>query len=133
MSSLKTKKTQSGFTLIEVLMTLLILGIMMIMFQLVSNSVILNKYNRYKEIALRVAENQIQSLRTTSYASLPASGSFNNSLLSSIPSGAGTMTLTQVQTGLTQAVVTVTWRNPSTTANQQIVLSTYIWQYGLGK
>ncbi len=100
---------------------------------MVSNSVVLNKYNRYKEVALRVAETQLQTLRTTAYGSLPASGSFNNSLLSSLPSGSGSMTITETDDGLTQATVTVSWQNPNSTGNQQVVLSTYLWQYGLGK
>ncbi len=126
-------KTQSGFTIVEVLISIFIIGVTLILFAMVSHAVLLNKYNRYREIALRVAENQIQVLRTTAYGSLPSTGSFNNSLLSSIPQGAGTQTITQVATGFKQATVAVTWRNPTSTANQQVVFSTYLWQYGLGK
>lgn len=126
-------KTEKGFGIIEVVITLFIIGVTLIMFQIVSNSIVLNKYNRYKEIALRVAEDQLQELRTTPYASLPASGSFSNSSLSSIPQGAGNMTLTEVDDGFTQASVTVTWRNPKNSGTQSVNLSTYIWQWGLGK
>ena len=115
------------------MVTLFIIGVTLIMFQVISNSIVLNKYNRYKEVALRIAENQLQELRTTAYASLPASGSFNNSLLSSIPEGAGSMTITEVDDGFTQATVTVTWRNPKDNGDQSVNLSTYIWQWGLGK
>ncbi len=131
--SIYKAKTQAGFSIIEVLITIFIIGVTLVMFQMVSNSVMLNKYNKYKEVALRVAEDQIQDLRTTAYASLPSSGSFNNSLLSTIPQGAGSMTLTQIDTGLTQATVTVSWVNPEPSGAQQVVLSTYLWQYGLGK
>lgn len=128
-----SNQKQSGFSIIEVVLTLFIISVTLVMFQLVANSVVLNKYNKYKEVALRVAEHQVQSLRTTPYNSLPASGSFNNSLLANLPSGSGAMTLTQVQDGLTQVTVTVSWLNPGATANQQVVLSTYLWRYGLGK
>ncbi len=126
-------KNESGYTIVEVLVSIFIIAVTLVLFATVANSVLLNKYNRYREVALRVAENQIQVLRTTAYASLPASGSFNNSLLSTIPQGAGSQTITQLDTGFKQAVVTVTWRNPSSSGNQQVQLSTNIWQYGLGK
>lgn len=127
------QKNQSGFSIVEVVLTLFIIGVTLLLFQMVSNTVVLNKYNRYKEIALRIAENEVQVLRTTNYANLPSSGSFSDSLLSTIPQGTGTITISQIDTGFSQATVTVTWRNPTSTSNQQIVLSTYLWQYGLGK
>lgn len=127
------KNKQKGFGILEVVITLFLIGVTFILFQVVSNSVVLNKYNKYKEVALRVAEHQLQDLRTTPYGSLPASGSFNNSQLSSIPNGSGQMTLTEIQDGLTEAVVTVSWNNPSQSGTQQVSLSSYIWQGGLGK
>ena len=127
------KINQKGFGILEVVITIFLIGVTLLLFQVVSNSVVLNKYNKYKEVALRVAEHQLQDLRTTPYGSLPASGSFNNSQLSEIPNGAGQMTLTEVQDGLTEAVVTVTWNNTTGTGSQQVSFSSYIWQGGLGK
>lgn len=124
---------QNGFGILEVVITLFIIGVTLLLFAVVSNSVVLNKYNRYKEIALRIAEHELQELRTTPYANLPASGSITNTQLSSLPQGSGTMTITEEEDGLSQATITITWRNPSATADQQLTLSTYIWQGGLGK
>lgn len=126
-------KNQQGFGILEVVVTLFIIGVTLLMFAIVSNAILLNKYNRYKEIALRIAEHELQVLRTTPYASLPASGSLSNSQLSSIPQGSANVSITEVSTGLSQATVTVSWRNPSGTADQQLSLSTYVWQGGLGK
>lgn len=124
---------QAGFGILEVIVTMLIIGITLLLFQVVSNSVVLNKYNRYKEIALRIAEDKIQELRTTPNTSLPSSGPFTNSLLSSMPQGAGTIEITQEADGLSKALVTVSWMNPQGTDVQKVTLSTYLWKWGLGK
>ncbi len=129
----KNYNQQKGFGIIEVVVTLFLIGVTLLMFAIVSNSVVLNKYNKYKEVALRIAEHELQELRTTPYASLPSSGSLSNSQLSSIPQGAANLTITEIETGLSEAEVVVSWRNPSGTGTQQVSLSTYLWQTGLGK
>lgn len=129
----KRKQNQRGFGIIEVVVTLFLIGVTLILFQVSSNAIVLNKYNRYKEVALRIAENEIQALKTTSYANLPTTGSFTNSQLSTLPQGAGQLEINEIEGGLTEAIVTVTWNNPSGTDTQQVSLSTYIFQGGLGK
>lgn len=129
----RKQQNQLGFSIIEVVITLFMIGITLVLFQVTSNSVVINKYNRFKEVALRVAENELQSLRTTPYGSLPSSGSFTNSQLSSIPNGAGQINITELSDGFAEATVTVTWENPSASGTQQVELSTYLWQGGLGK
>lgn len=131
--TLQNLQKENGFGILEVVVTLFIVGVTLLLFAVVSNAVVLNKYNRYKEIALRIAEHELQVLRTTPYANLPASGSVSNAQLSTIPSGAGTINITEVSTGLSQATVTITWLNPTGTVNQQVSLATYLWQGGLGK
>lgn len=130
---LKNLKNQQGFGIMEVVVTLFIIGTTLLLFAIVSNAIVLNKYNRYKEIALRIAEHELQELRTTPYANLPGSGSLTNSQLSSIPQGTASLVISEISTGLTEATVTVSWRNPSATGTQQVNLATYIWQTGLGK
>jgi type II secretory pathway pseudopilin PulG len=130
---LKSQSGQQGFGILEIVVTLFIIGVTLLLFVVVSNSVVLNKYNRYKEVALRIAEHELQTLRTTSYANLPASGAISNTALADLPQGAGTITITEEDTGFAEATVTVTWLNPSGSGNQQLTLSTYLWQGGLGK
>jgi type II secretory pathway pseudopilin PulG len=131
--SLGKRSNQKGFGLVEVLVSFFIMGVMLLLFQIISNAVVLNKYNRFKEIALRVAEKQIQTLRTISYGDLPESGSFSDAQLSSIPSGAGNIVITEEDDGLKRVQVTVTWRNPQATADQSLTLETYISRGGLGQ
>ncbi len=130
---IKNHNQQRGFGILEVVVTLFIIGVTLLLFAIVSNAVVLNKYNRYKEVALRVAEHELQALRTTPYASLPSSGSLVNSQLGTLPQGSASLDISEIGTGLSQATVTVSWRNPTASGTQQISLSTYLWQGGLGK
>ncbi|HMR55382.1 MAG TPA: type II secretion system protein [Candidatus Doudnabacteria bacterium] len=126
-------RKQGGFTIIEVLVTLLIIGVTLLLYTVISNSITLNKYNRYKEVALRSAETRLQDLRTTSYDSLPSSGSFTNAQIQTLPDGTANLEITEISAGLAEATVTVSWRSPSSDAMQEISLSTFLSEHGIGK
>lgn len=117
----------------EVVVTLFLIGVTLLLFQVTAKSLVLNKYNRYREVALRIADKELQTLRTTPFASLPSSGSFSDSLLSTLPNGQGAITITDINSRLKDVTVTVSWNNTSGTATQSIRLQTYIDQGGLGK
>ncbi len=106
---------------------------MLILYQATSQSVVLNRYGRFKEIALRIADQKIQVMRTTAYASLPASGTFTDPLLSSIPQGAGTITVSDENARLKRVSVLVKWKSPQGSGTQQVQLDTFIAQGGLGQ
>lgn len=126
-------KNEQGFGIIEVVISLFIIGVSLLLFQIVSQTVVLNKYNEYREVALRAAETQIQTLKTTPYESLPSSGSFSNSQISSLPSGSGQFTVNEVADGLSEVEVTITWQNSGQSGNQTISLSSLVSSGGLGK
>jgi Tfp pilus assembly protein PilV len=128
----KTKR-QAGFSVIEVLITLFMVGVTLMLFQATANSIVLNKYGRYREVALRIADQKIQTVRTTSFASIPASGSFSDPQLSLIPSGAANLTVTDINDDLKDVQVIVTWRSPNNNSTQQIQLQTYVSRGGLGQ
>ncbi|HCB02320.1 MAG TPA: hypothetical protein DEP19_08055 [Anaerolineae bacterium] len=92
-----------------------------------------NKYNRYKEVALRSAETRLQDLRTVSYDSLPTSGTFTNAQIQTLPEGTANLEITEISTGLSEATVTVSWRSPSSNTMQEISLSTFLSEHGIGK
>ena len=130
----QSKKTnQSGFTLIEVVLTIVLIVATLIIYQATTKTVVVNRWNGYKELALRSADNKIQSLRTTPFATLPASGTFSDSLITSIPDGAGAITVTALNATTKAITVTVSWSDPSNTDTQQVRLDTYISQGGLGQ
>ncbi len=124
---------QKGFGLIEVIVTLFLITVTLLLFQATANSIILNKYSRYREIALRIADQKLQDLRTTPYAELPSTGSFADPQLSSLPNGQAAITVADLNTRLKDVTVTVTWNNPNGSGTQRIRLQTYIDQGGLGK
>lgn len=125
--------SQKGFTIIEIVITLFMIGVTLVLFQATANSVVLNKYGRYREIALRIADNQMQTIRTTAFASIPPSGNFVDSGLASIPNGLGTLTVTDVSSTLKIVTVTVTWTKPGVPGNQMVELETYVYSGGLGQ
>lgn len=131
MSRGKTDKN-SGFSIIEVVITIAMVGLMLVVYQTSANTVVLNKGSNYQEIALRIASSKLQTLRTQPYASLPASGAFADSLLSSLPQGQGTLTVTDYNAKTKQIKATVSWRNPKG-KTQQVNLETLITQGGLGQ
>jgi hypothetical protein len=73
----------------------------------------ITKKLRYENLAYHVANKQMETLRSTSFDSLPASGSISDSMLSQIPQGAGSFTISDSGTysGLKELTVTVTWND----------------------
>lgn len=108
------------------------MGVFFIIVQTSARVITLNRGSKYQETALRIANSKLQNLRTTAYNSLPASGNFNDGLLSSLPNSQATLTMTDYNSKTKQAEVTVSWRNP-TGQTVQVQLHTLITQGGLGQ
>ena len=110
-----------------------LIGATLVIYHATSQTVLVNRWSRYKEIALRIADQKVQNLRTTAYGSLPTTGTFSDPLLSSIPGGVGTITMTALNSKTKDVKVTVTWDDPQGTGTRQVELETYITQGGLGQ
>ena len=117
----------------EIVVTIFLISVTLALFYSTANSIILNRYGRYKEIALRIADKQVQTLRTTEFGFLPTSGSFTDPMMTSLPSGQGSMTITEVNPSLKEVTVEVSWRGPDGTQTQEVSLHTYITYGGLGQ
>ena len=124
---------QDGLTVIEVVITLFIIGVTLLLFAVAANSIVLNKSSKYKEIALRIADQKIQTVRNASFSSIPASGTFSDPQLSSLPNGQGNITVSDISATLKNVAVVVTWTNPKTQGTQQIQIQTYMSSGGLGQ
>lgn len=120
--------TPSGFTLIEVLVSILLLGAMLLTFQAVLLGTPLTRTVAHRELALSIATHQMETLRDGGYAVLPASGSFADPLLSELPSGSGTLAVTAYNAKTKRVVVTVAWTEPS--GAQSVALTTLITETG---
>ncbi len=120
---------KKGFSLIEVLVAVGMLGIMIVVYQVIISNTALTRTSQDKDIALKIATYKIEDLRGLGYSALPGSGSFSDSLLSSLPLGTATMTITAYNTKLKQATVTVSWTEPGSSA-KSVSLTTLIADTG---
>jgi prepilin-type N-terminal cleavage/methylation domain-containing protein len=126
---LKTKK-RSGFSLLEVIVTLFIVGLVLILYQAALGKVRLIQYAKNQEIALRVANNKIEELRDGGYSALPSSGSFYDSQLSSLSSSSASMAITDANSDTKQVSVTVQWKDSVSSSLKNISLTTLITKTG---
>jgi len=119
---------QKGFTLVEVLITLFVVA----MLGVASRSLVVGdssvRLAKDQNVALKIAGNEIESLRAGGYAALPVSGPFSDSLLSTLPSGAGAMAVSAYNAKTAQIVVTISWQEGVNA--ESLSLSTLVTQTG---
>jgi prepilin-type N-terminal cleavage/methylation domain-containing protein len=125
----KTKKI-SGYSLIEVTITIFIIAVVLVLYLAAANTMQMTKTAKYKEIALGIANNKIEELRAAGYSSLPGSGSFSTSQLSSLPSGSGDLDISDFNSDTKQVEVTVEWQEPGAPSTKSISLTTLITKTG---
>lgn len=119
-----------GFSLIEVLVSIFIIGVILIMVQAVARSGVLVRTTKSQAIALSIARTELENIRGGGYTTLPTSGSFTNDLLSSLPAATAALTVSAYNEKTAQVTATVTWQDPGTQASSTVSLSTLITQTG---
>lgn len=119
-----------GFSLIEVVVALFIIGVILVLYQVSSNAVLLSRSAKNQEIALRIANNKMEELRAGGYAALPESSSFSDSQMSSLPGSSATMVITDFNTDTKQILITVQWQEPGSLIPRTISLTTLITKVG---
>ena len=107
--------TNHGFTLVEVLVSISVLGMMLVFFASTFSNTRLSRDVARQDIALRIIKQKMEDLRALGYNNLPVNGTFSNSLLSSLPSGVGSTTVSDFNSTLKQATVGISWNESSTT------------------
>ena len=118
-----------GFSLIEVIVSIFVLGTMLVFF---ASSFSVNRLSRdmqRQDIALRIIKQKMEELRALTYTGLPANGTFSNSLLSSLTNGVGSTTVSDYSATLKQATVGVSW-NESTSTIRYLSATTIIGKVG---
>ncbi len=124
-------KVSRGFSLVEVIVSILIVGVMLILLLAVTHSNVLVRTAENQGIALSVARNKLEGLRSGGYAALPSSGTFPDSLISTLPALATTTLTVSVYNAKTKQVsVSVIWRDPGSSASSTVSLSTLITETG---
>ncbi len=129
------KNKQAGFTLVEMLLTIVVLGIAITSIAtLYYQTQGLQTDSRDLDLATRAAQTEIEVLRNNSYNSLTPGQNINftSSLPSGLPPGAtGTVVVSQPANGLRRVDVSVNYTisgNPKT-----VELSSTIGVIGIGK
>lgn len=128
------KKTEQGFTIIELLVTIAVVGILVPTLAGFVNS--LNRFNdRARDLTLvnSLAENKIESLRSVGYSGINTG---TTSFVSELPVTLGsprtaTYTVTTPNTGIKQVDLTVTYNDHGST--QTVNYRTYIGELGVGQ
>lgn len=99
-----------GFSLVEVTVAIAVIGLMIVATSsLLQRLPVSGREVRDQDLALKIAHNELEVLRAAGYGSLPASGPFTDSLLSSLSFGAGSVTVSDFDAKTKQAVVDVSW------------------------
>lgn len=128
------KKTEQGFTIIELLVTIAVVGILVPTLAGFVNT--LNRFNdRARDLTLinALAENKVESLRSIGYSGI-ASGT--TSFVSELPTTIGSprsasYTVTTPNTGIKQIDLTISFNDHGTT--QTVYYRTLIGELGVGQ
>ena len=123
------KSATRGFSLIEVLVTIVVMLAGIAAYAASVYSIAVIKDAREQALATHIAENEIENLRQSGYSNLPGSGSFADSQLSSLPSGSGSLTVSAFDAKTKQVDVSVSWTEPNIGA-RSVSLTTLVTQTG---
>lgn len=131
----RVKPNEAGFTLIELMVTIIVLGIVISslggLYYLMQETEV---RSQQFDLAVRAARSEIEDLRNNGYSSLTPGSTINftSNLPSQLPSDRqGTVAVSQPTTGLRRIDVTITYT--SYTLPQTVELSSDIGIVGLGQ
>ena len=121
---------ERGFSLIEVIIALAIILSTVLIYAGSLATVRLVRDVRDQIQAYRIAARQMEVLRSTDFAALPGSGSFNDPDFSKLPSGSGTLSITSYNGSahFKQVGVTVNWSDDG--LSRQVQLNTLMGETG---
>jgi prepilin-type N-terminal cleavage/methylation domain-containing protein len=126
------KQDSGGFTLVEIIITILILGVatgsLSSIFISIRN---VQQQTYYYDVANRAAARQIESLRNDSYATLTAGQSINftSDIPNVLPGRNGTAVISSPNDGLRRVDATVTYKSGS--ATRTVTISSLIGEIGI--
>jgi hypothetical protein len=130
-NNLSEESKQKGYSLLEIPISLFIIGLVLVIYHAASNTVILNVNAKHQELAQRIAVSKMEDLRAGSYTTLPASGSFTHSYLSQLPNSSAQIVITNYNVDTKKVVVTVTWKEPGNVNTRTVSFTTLMTKNGL--
>lgn len=112
-SQITDHRSQIGVSLIEVIISMAMIVVLLVLYTSAINTVAQTRKLRYENLAYHVASKKMEELRATPFASLSASGSISDAMLSQMPSGTGNFTTANYApySGMKEIMVTVTWND----------------------
>ena len=123
-------RSSRGFSLVEVIVSIFIVGVMLLLLQAIIYSGVLVRTSKSQGIALAIARTELEILRAGGYAALPSSGSFSNSLLSSLPNATTTLIVNSYNEKTKQVTANVIWTDSGSATSSIVSLSTLITKTG---
>ena len=123
-------RSSRGFSLVEVIVSIFIVGVMLLLLQAIIYSGVLVRTSKSQGIALAIARTELEILRAGGYAALPSSGSFSNSLLSSLPNATTTLVVNSYNEKTEQVTANVIWMDSGSATSSVVSLSTLITKTG---
>jgi prepilin-type N-terminal cleavage/methylation domain-containing protein len=128
------KKTEQGFTIIELLITIAVVGILVPTLAGFINT--LNRFNdRARDLTLvnSLAENKVESLRSIGYSGITAgTTSFDSELPTTLGSPHSAIyTVTTPNTGIKQVDLSISYNDHGTT--QTVNYRTFVGELGVGQ
>lgn len=126
---MRIRSSSAGFTLIEVLIAVFVVGMLVALYGVGVMTMSVSREAARKDVALHAANQQLETLRIGGYAALPASGSFSNAQVTSLPGGVGSTTVNTYNGETKQVVVEVSWQEAGR-GTRSVLLSTLITETG---
>jgi prepilin-type N-terminal cleavage/methylation domain-containing protein len=126
----KIRKQQRGFSLLEIIITIAIIGMILLLYQIFLSNLFLSRDAKNQEIALRIANNKIEELRAVGYDSLPSSGVFFDTQLNLLSQSSAAMTITDFNADTKQVLITIQWFEPTSPTPKTISLTTLVTKVG---
>lgn len=131
----RQKQNAKGFTLVEMMMTVIVLGLAVtVIAGLYYQMQGVQTSSRHLDLATRAAQTEIEVLRNNSYNSLTPGGTidFTSSLPAGLPNGkTGQVAVSEPINGLRQVDVTINYNDDG--KPQTVKLSSTIGVIGIGK
>lgn len=124
-------KNQNGYSLLEIPISLFIIGLVLVIYSAASNAAVLNANARHQELAERIAVSEMEDLRAAPYNLLPGSGPVVHPLLSLLPGGTANLTVDTFNAATKRIDVTVTWKEPGNSSARTVSFTTLITKNGL--
>lgn len=128
------KRPQSGFTLVELITTIVLAGIIIPAVALALNNLaVINKQGRDQALASMLVQNKVETLRSSGYNSLnDGTVSFSSDLPSIMGSPkTASYTVSSPRTGVKQIDVNISYTEYHSTKN--LTYRTYISELGVGQ